>query len=180
MPQFGTVKRQKPRIRIYRGYDPMNPTKLSRTAPVKAGVVIQSGQAIALEFNATLARYEWALWTAALGRAFVAYGESTDPDVRDAERLKALDPRDAYDFHTAYFDAEPASALAYNEGINVGPSTVVPGNWTTIAPTTGALIIGQCGADMRGPKDIANEDSSAIDTVVIRVVTDVIQHVTLA
>jgi len=171
MPQLGTVQRQKPRIRVYRGYDPMNPSKLSRTAPVKDGVTIQSGQAIGLEWDATSASYQWALWLPALGIPYIAYGESTDPDVRDAEALKGLSPLDTYDLHTAHFDAVPASTLPYNEGQAVGPSEDVPGNWTTIVADSGAPIVGYCGAGMRGPIDIAGEDSSAVITDVVRFVT---------
>lgn len=107
---YGTLARSRPRIQVYRGFDPMNPTTLTQTARPKADVTILSGMAVVQEYNTTFQRYEWDLATLSDVRdnkrtVYIAYQDSSDMDVRDGG-LTGLSSSGDFEIQTAFFDPD--------------------------------------------------------------------------
>jgi hypothetical protein len=128
---YGPYLRSKPRVQVLSGYDPMNPTGLKQTAPVKSGVTIQSGQAVVLEWNSTKSQYEWVLATVAnvtsvtgapARTVYIAWQDSGDGDVVDGG-LTGLSSSGDYEFQTAFFDA----SSAYTADTPLTVSAATPG-----------------------------------------------------
>jgi hypothetical protein len=152
---YGPYLRTKPRVQVLSGYDPMNPTGLKQTAPVKTEngepIAIKSGQAIVLEWNSTYSQYEWVLATAANVKGplngapaktvYIAWQDSTDGDVVDGG-LTGLSSSGDYEFQTAFFDAAQAYTpdTALTVGATAGILVPVP---ATIAGGATLPIVGR-------------------------------------
>jgi hypothetical protein len=165
---YGPYLRTKPRVQVLSGYDPMNPTGLKQTAPVKSGVDILSGQAVVLEWNSGLSQYEWVLATRAnvLGTlasgapartVYIAWQDSTDGDVVDGG-LTGLSSSGDYEIQTAFFDA-PTGDANYNADAVLTVSDTTPGNLSPNFPATVASgaalpIVGRI-TDLRGSLQLA-------------------------
>jgi len=113
MPQFGTIKRVKPRVRVLRGFNPQEPFTLSQAAPVSSLLAggaanadgIKSGQVISLVWVSANHQYEWALGCVAGLTPYIAYEDSTDADVIEAGKLTGLSCAGQFEIATPYFTA---------------------------------------------------------------------------
>jgi hypothetical protein len=154
MPTFGTIKRQKPRLEVLRGYNPNEPHTFTQAVPVAADEEILSGQLITEVYSSGEDRYEWflgvydtdgnpladstAIAAAAAGgtlaKVFVALQDSTDEDVLSAGNLVGLSCAGQFELESAFFAANVAAAAqTYNVDTPLTPcgndevdSTVVP------------------------------------------------------
>jgi hypothetical protein len=148
--------RTKPRLEILRGNEPTLPKHLTRTAPVKSGVTIVSGQVISLEWQAGVEEYHWVLGGAAGAIPHIAVQDSVDFDVLEAGGLTGLSCLGPFEVQTAFYK----SAETYNQ------DTLLTYDSTTgdVKPTTAgseAPIIGVI-THLRGVKNIADENSSVL------------------
>ena len=116
MPQFGTIKRVKPRVRVLRGYNPQEPHTLSQAAPASlkdaaAGAVnplvgIKSGQVISL--NYVNSEYVWELGCAAGRTPYIALNDAFDEDVIEAGNMPGLSCAGQFEIQTPYFKSADA------------------------------------------------------------------------
>jgi hypothetical protein len=185
MPSIGVKKRTKPRVRILKGFDPMNPSAPSRTERVKTGETILSVQVISLVFNADDSVYEWIRgWDLvnSKGVPYIADSDSADFDVVDAEKLKGWDPRTPAVIQTAFWK----TGQTFVEGDELSPDALT-GNLRKKVADDGYPVIGRhFGA---GPYNIAThasggalvygEDSSATDGQVIKFTTGFVTNPTV-
>ena len=137
--QYGTVKRTKPRIRVYSGYDPQSPQSahLPNRLPVAANEVIFSGMIISSVWNGATSAYEWRAGIPAgadetvVASLSVADGDSLDEDIIAAGVLPGLTCSGLFDLHSGYFagnigavDGGAAGTdQTYNGGILLTPCT---------------------------------------------------------
>lgn len=145
---YGTIVRvspSRPRLKVYRGYDPNEPRTLTQTAPVAAdvldgssGTVIYSGQLICLQANSTTDTQEWVLCNTTRLEAgavpYLALQDSTDSDVR-CTGLTGLSCAGNFEVGTGFFDttgnvydvdtALTASATAGNIDVSDTSKTVI-------------------------------------------------------
>jgi len=154
MPNTGTYQRNKPRIQVVKGFDPQNTAKsLIRSAPVKSGETILSGQVCSLvDVAGSLQFIRGYDAVNSKGRPYFAYGDSTDTDVLDAEKLAAFNPGEDLVIETPYFKA----ADTYAEGT---PVTVDGTTGDIKAATAGTQIVGHCEG---GVKDVAATNNTSI------------------
>lgn len=162
MPQYGTVKRVKPRLVVLRGFDPNEPRTLTQAAPVASGVTILSGQVISLDWNSVLDQYEWVLGGVSGQVPYIALQDSVDPDVVESGTLVGLSCLGQFELQTAYFAAE--------ETYNVDVPLTYDGVTGDVKPTTfgsGEPILGVVTRN-HGTVNLAGKDSSAtsLDVVV--------------
>lgn len=154
MPSRGTVVRTKPRLEILRGNDPTLPKHLTRTAPVKSGVTVVSGQIISLEWQAGVEEYHWVLGVTGAAIPHIAVQDSADYDVTEAGGLTGLSCLGDFEVQTAFYK----SAETYNQDVFL----TFDGVTGDVKPTTvasGAAILGVCSR-IRGVQDISSENSS--------------------
>jgi len=189
MPLFaGTENRAHPRVNVMRGYTGNEPQSLSRSAPVAAddggttatGSVL-SGQAVVLN-----ADEEWVLADGGQNDdvVYIAYHDSTDPDVLACNKLLAFSTLGQYELETG-FVANPDAAA---EGLVITISHAAPGSVDIgDAEATGGTVIGRCstaaidlagaddetngGANQRGGARPLAEDSTSDSGVVVRLTT---------
>jgi hypothetical protein len=184
MPTFGTIKRQKPRIEVLRGYDPNEPTTFTQTAPVKDNVTIQSGQVISLEYSLTESRYEWTLGVEgtnadanAITMAYIALQDSTDEDVLSAGNMVGLSCAGQFEIESAFFASKigatdqtydvdvPITYAAEGDQVTDQNLTLGPGQdgiveelgYFKVAATSGDPIIGYVTRG-RGDAGVGNKD----------------------
>lgn len=123
---YGVTQRAQPRLKVRRGYGGNEPVNKSFSAPVTANVNIFSGQIISLTSGA------WVLGCAAGKVPYIAFHDSTDPDVLSAGLLLGLSCSGNYTFETAYYTL---AAGAYN--VNDLPLKADTGS-TVASPPSGA------------------------------------------
>lgn len=165
MSNYGIYQRTKPRIQIPRNFDFQNPANSRiRSERVKDGVTILSGQVISLEWNATDSVHEWVLgWGgSSIGRPYLAWNDSADPDVQASDKLTGVDLEGHYVVETAYFK----SGDTYNEGAYLAADGTT-GDVKVTTLESGDAIIGQIEG-IRGVTDRAASNSSASDARVVR------------
>lgn len=187
----GPILRTHPKMRVLRGYDPTRPSTTQKSAPVADGVVIYSGQAIQLNWNSTLTRFEWNLagasggtiTAAATDPVYFANADAADPDVISADSLPALPCYGQFELQTGYF----TGSSGFTHGVPLTVDTGTPGNikvttWGSTAPVVG-VVAGIQGATSGVPIDLlspntgtgyaayAPTDSSASNTKVIQLAT---------
>lgn len=135
MPQFGTIKRLKPRVEVFRGFNPQDPSTRSATAPVSSkkadgstndpalngGFLIRSGQVVSLIPDGGI--YKWALGfdpTATPPQVpHIAYNDSTDEDVIEAGNMPGLSCAGQFEIATAFFKA--ADVNLFDMGVLLTP-----------------------------------------------------------
>jgi hypothetical protein len=139
---FGTTQRAQPRLKVRRGYPGNEPGNKSFSAPVTTGVTIFSGQIISLTSGA------WVLGCAAGKTPYIAFHDSTDPDVTSAGLLLGFSCSGNYTFETAYFtlaagawNANDIPVIA-DTGSTVASPPSGAGNITIGTLTGGADILG--------------------------------------
>jgi len=127
--------RTKPRLNVLRGYPGNETTALSRSLSPK--VAIKSGQAVTDNGSG-----EWilALNTHGVGKVFIAYHDSTDPDVISCDKLLAFAVVGSYELETGYFKG----ADVFASGDPVYVDTV--GGQLTKTSNAGAPAIGYASA----------------------------------
>lgn len=98
--------RTKPRLNVIRGYPGNETTALSRS--LSPSVAIKSGQSVADNGSGA-----WILATNAhgVGKVFIAYHDSTDPDVISCDKLLAFAVTGSYELETGYFKAADVFAV---------------------------------------------------------------------
>lgn len=106
MENYGPIsQRLKPRVEVLRGYKPENPahSQMARY-PVAEDELIQSGQHITPQWNATTDRYEWVIGVDSSSlEHYIALEDYNDPDVLQAGVLPALSCAGQYEIQTPYF-----------------------------------------------------------------------------
>lgn len=149
-------------MEVPRGFDPTQPNTFTHTAPVKTGVTIKSGQAIVLEADdahpTQPGRLSWTLADADIaahkaGDIFLAYQDSLDEDVLEADGLTGYNTAGQFELETAFFTGTPFVA-----GTTLLTLSTTAGS---IAPTTagsGLPIIGRVSRP--SPKDIGAINSN--------------------
>lgn len=144
MPQIGTYKRVKPRVRVLRGFNPQEPFTLSQGAPVASGVSIKSGQVISLDWNSSANQYEWVLGVATLGATpYIALNDSIDYDVVEAGKLPGLSCAGQFEIATPYFKAADAAGFVNDAPVTYDGETGDIKLWVApVEGVAGAPIIG--------------------------------------
>jgi hypothetical protein len=133
-------------MRVLRGYDPTRPSTLQKSAPVADGVVIMSGQAIQLNWNSTLTRFEWNLagatggtiTAAATDPVYFANADAADPDVISADSLPALPCFGQFELQTGYF----TGTSGFVHGVPLTVDTGTPGSLKVTTWGTGTAVVG--------------------------------------
>lgn len=153
----GTITRTYPRVRVLRGYNPMEPQTLTRSLPVADGVTILSGQFISPKWNSSASQYEWALGLdSGTTEGFIALKDSADTDVVSAGTLPALSCVGKFEIQTPF----------YKDGDTYNSGTYLTADGVTgdlkAATLTGTAHIFGIVTNIRGVVDIAAEDSSAV------------------
>ncbi len=141
------ASRAKPRVQILRGWDLVNTNTLNQVHPVKAGVTVKSGQVIQRTWNATTNAYEWELGCSAGKQAFIAFQDSTESDVMNANGLTGISLSGDYEIQTGYF-----AAGIYNVDVLLSYDGTT-GNLKVAA--TGNPVIGRV-SKIRGAKQLNN------------------------
>jgi len=167
----GSVKRLKPKLRPYGGYDPQSAQSAHRKLrlPIKAGELIYSGMIISAVFNATTEETEWVAGlpddSTQISSLAFADGDSLDEDIAAAGVLPGLLCSGTFDLHTGYFATETDAdgAQTYNGGVYLTPCTdadLLTGTYAagelrgylkTTEDVAEAIIVGSCHVEMRGP-----------------------------
>lgn len=168
---YGPALRAKPRLQVLRGWDPMSPTTLSKTAA--PGATIMSGQLVSKVWDTN--KYEFVLGNAAGVVPAFAWSDSADTDVVESGQMTALSCAGSFLLQTGYFDlndgASPPVEYTYNEGTPLTWSTATPGN---VKPAeAGDTVIGYV-ADIHGAKvlnswadKVWHDSAVPVDTKVI-------------
>lgn len=158
---------------MLRGFNPNEPHTLTQAFPVKDGVTILSGQVVSLEWNGTLSQYEWTLGWQAGRLPYIAYNDSQDEDVLEADKLPALSSLGQFEIQTAFWkDADEASFVV---DVPVGPDGTT-GDIKVATLESGEPIMGYVtrihGAEDLGPTGEGNNgQNSSAEVVNLKVVT---------
>ena len=143
MPQYGTIKRVKPRVVVLRGFNPQEPFQLSQAAPVASGVTILSGQVISLAWNSTLSQYEWVLGVATTGATpYIALNDSADYDVVEAGKLPGLSSAGKFEIRTPFYKAADAANFVVDAPVTYDGVTGDIKLWVQNTTAAGQAIIG--------------------------------------
>jgi len=166
MPQFGTIKRQTPRIEVHRGFNPNEPHTLSAAHPVASGVTIVSGQVISKQWNGTTSQYEWVLGVAGANIVpHFALNDSADEDVIEAGVLPALSAQGQFELSTPFYK----DGDTYNDGVALTFDGVT-GDVKATTAGSGEPILGIC-SKMHGLIDITGTNSNCVQKTVVRLAT---------
>lgn len=153
-------QRTKPSLRIYRGYDPLNPRGLSAEYPVSAALVdtIKEGMIIYPKWISANSRTEWVLdGSAEVGRAIphIALTDANRYDVVQSDRLVGLPCSGDFVLHTGYYDKSVADAQ-YTHGATLKAST---DGKLYLTSTTGELVVAYIVHENL-PFDVSAEDNT--------------------
>jgi hypothetical protein len=168
---YGTIVRvspSRPRLKVYRGYDPNEPTTLTQTAPVASNVTVYSGQLICLQKSGTTTNQEWVLCTqsklAAGAVPYLALQDGADFDVR-CTGLTGLSCAGDFEVGTGFYDT--------GETYDVDTALTASATGGNIAPAgSGEIPIGYVtrGYDLGtnlGNRDLTNKDSTAANLNIV-------------
>ena len=166
-------------MRVLQGYDPNEPQTRSRSAPVKSGVSIKSGNVIVLEYNSSTAVWEWTLADRATSAHLkqvphFALQDDTDAEVTAAGLLTGLSCSGQFEIQTGYFvtptSGEPltnGAALTFGTSSNVGKiEAVLRGDGPT-TPIIGFIS----GAHNAGAIDLTGQCSEATSNTMVQFTT---------
>ena len=166
-------KRDKPRVNVLRGYPGNETTALTRWLPY--AVAIKSGQAIAVGAGGNAGKWVLATDSHAANKVFIAYHDSSDPDVISCGKLLGFSALGGFELETGYY----AGAVADGDAITVSNST--PGTLVkdagagkpVIGYATSAPIDYSTGAyDASIPNMARNTEAAAgADSTVLRMAT---------
>lgn len=162
-----THLRTKPMLRIYSGYDPLNPKSPRSMYPVKAEEVstIKEGMVMFPKYNSGTTRVEWTL-TAPTGTSspepHIALTDADRSDVVTADSLVGLPCSASFELHTPWYDQDvnsqgfATSNALYAQGC---PLTYKDGTGK-LTPTTATGQAVVAVVTRRLPFDVSAEDSS--------------------
>lgn len=148
-----------PALRIYRGYDPLNPRGLSAEYPVLAADVatIKEGMIMFPKWNSATAQTEWVISAAGIDQPdpHIALTDANRYDVVQSNRLVGLPCSGDFVLHTPHYDHGVADAiyvqnatLTYNNAGSLTP--------TDHATTSPVVAVMQCHL----PFDVSSVDNS--------------------
>lgn len=174
----GHYQRSKPYLRVLRGYDPNEPQTRTRSAPIKDGITILSGQVIALEWDADAAIYVWNVADRATAEHLLqtphfALQDSTDKDVVAAGLLTGLSSSGQFELQTGFYSTAGSPALSEGTPVTYGTSGTA-GKVETCAFGDGPTkpVIGVLSGGMyAGPLSLAGTCSEASDVNVVQLNT---------
>lgn len=170
--QYGYVQRTKPVMVIRKGWNPQETlTRGFRSAPVKSGVTIKSGQVIALEL--VDGEYVWNLAdrdnTDHLAQVpHFAQQDSDTTDVRASGQLTGVSSAGQFEIQTGFY---VTGTVPLNSGAVLTISSATAGSVETCARGDGPTkpIVGILTKEhVAGPISLVGQDSSATDLNVIR------------
>lgn len=152
-----------PMLRIYRGFDPLNPRQLQSVYPVLAADVsrIKSGMVIFPKWNGTTARTEWVLDPTGITspEPHIAFTDANRSDVVSADALVGFPCSGDFEMHTPHFvkttiaDYVQGAVLTWAGGNTDGTT----GKLVTTSGT-GNPVVGQVTRHL--PFDVSREDTA--------------------
>ena len=150
-----------PALRIYRGYDPLNPRGLSVEYPVKSDSGtnvddIKEGMIIFPKWNSSTSRTEWVLSASGIDQPdpHIALTDADRYDVVQSDRLVGLPCSGDFILHTSHYDH------AVNDSVYVQGATLKYNNAGSLTPTAATTdpVVAQVVHHL--PFDISAEDNS--------------------
>tara|TARA_B100002019_G_scaffold289136_1_gene304127 strand:- start:450 stop:992 length:543 start_codon:yes stop_codon:yes gene_type:complete len=164
-------KRDKPRVNVLRGYPGNETTALTRSLP--CSVAIKSGQAIAVGSGNNAGQWVLAAQSHAANKVFIAYHDSSDPDVISCGKLLGFSALGGFELETGYYSGTVADGDALT--LSGTPGTIEKKNQGThvIGYATSAPIDYSTGAyDANIPNMARNTEAGAgADSTVLRFAT---------
>lgn len=136
MPTFGTIKRAKPRIRVRKGYSPVEPSNLHEAYTPDSDADIKSGMLLVLDNSVDLLKKATAALLAAGNRPYFALEDQSAPDVSASGKLPVIVCNGNFEVETAFFDAG-----SYSNGDLLGASAANAGN-VAAHPDNGTPSVG--------------------------------------
>ena len=175
---YGHYQRSKPYLRVLRGYDPNEPRTRTRSAPIKDGVTILSGQVICLEWDSSSGQHVWNVADRAVaehlaGTPHFALQDGLDKDVVSSGLLTGLSCSGQFELQTGYYSTAGAPALSEGIPVTYGTGANV-GKVETCAFGDGATkpVIGVLSGNMHaGPISLAGVCSEASNTNMVQLQT---------
>lgn len=172
MPTYTNgVLRSRPRVNVPRGYHGNEPQSITKSAPVKDGVTIYSGQAIELKSD----KWELADDSSPMASVYIAYHDSEDTDVTSCGKLLGFSVLGEFEIESAWYkqddeDVKEGAALKINasgELASTGGPTI--GYVTEVRDLS---VSGHTSANARGGVvGTIPEDSTATNLNIVKFVT---------
>ena len=164
-------KRDKPRVNVLRGYPGNETTALTRSLPFAVG--IKSGQAIAVGAGGNAGKWVLATKSHAANKVFIAYHDSSDPDVISCGKLLGFSALGGFELETGYYNGTIADGDAITLSGTAGELTAQGGSDPVIGYATSAPIDYSTGAyDSSIPNMARNTEAAAgADSTVLRFAT---------
>ena len=164
-------KRTKPRVNVLRGYPGNETTALTRSLPIKSGVSIKSGQAITQGTAGDAGTWVLAVAATKAHKVFVAYHDSSDPDVISCGKLLGFSAVGKFELETGYYEGTIADGDEITVGATAG-NFGKGGAGGTLGYATSAPIDYSKGAyDANIPNMARNTEAAAANSTVLRFAT---------
>jgi hypothetical protein len=169
MPTYGHLKRDFPRLRVPRGFNPNEPFTQTSAYRVKDGEpTILSGMVISPVWNPTDSVYEWVMGVdAATTPVYFALQDATDEDVLEAGNLVGLSCAGQFELQTAFFD--PAGT--YVEGTLL--TYAADSDGLTLPAAVAAALNGRSASSANGAGLLKTTTAGPTVTIVGQVVHSV-------
>ena len=153
-----------PLLRVYRGFNPLDPRSGSSTYPVLAADVsrIKSGMVIFPKWNSALARTEWVLFPTGVTspEPHIALTDANRSDVVAADSLVGLPCSGEFEMHTPYFIKTTTADYVQGAVLTwaaADDTDALVGKLVTTSGT-GNPVVGQITQHL--PFDVSAEDTS--------------------
>jgi len=180
---WNPVKRAKPRLVVRRGYAGNETSALSRSLAPWDGESIYSGQLVTEDIQDGVSKFKLAGGALAAGKTYIAYHDSSDPDVISGGKLLAFDLNGDFEFESAYFEQDDQTPADGDDIVAASDGSGKSG-WLTINGSSidgGGVVLGYLrgvSVDLSDGQYSSTVDNMAQDTqasaansVVIRWVT---------
>ena len=164
-------KRDKPRVNVLRGYPGNETTALTRSLPY--AVAIKSGQAIAVGSGGNAGKWVLATQSHAANKVFIAYHDSSDPDVISCGKLLGFSALGGFELETGYYTGSVADGDVITVSGTAGSLEKQNAGSNVIGYATSAPIDYSTGAyDANIPNMARNTEAAAgADSTVLRFAT---------
>jgi len=171
---WNPVKRSKPRLVVRRGYPGNETSALSRSLPTD--VAIKSGQIV----TESSGKWILAVGNIPAGKGYIAYHDSSDPDVVSSGQLLAFDLNGEFEFESGYYSDGGNGTIADGTALVVGTTAgeLVPngstedGGGAVLGYVRGAEVDLADGQYSTSVNNMAQDtQASAANSVVVRFVT---------
>ena len=180
MANFGEYRRIQPRLRVVRGYPGNEPSHLTLSAPVQAGLApgtIKSGMVISLADGAGIqvGQKVWVLSTGAAGAAasgrtpYFAIADDTDTDVQASGKLLGLSCAGDFELQTGYVvELVPGATYpviadgVYGDGKPIIANVAGAGKVTVAAAVATSTIVGYTKIPFKG--GYSGQDAAGVHT----------------